>query len=251
MTERHHPVVHIVVDVEHGTLFPRTLNDGTNIGLTAKAQKNYIALIKNTVSEFADRGIPTVWVKFPQRQSPPLSKEELESEQYIDEAVGRHDGPGVFEKNGFNAFDDGKNLQGTSLHQHLQIMGAKRIVITGGNADVCDLATAVGGVQNDYSVILLSDRLIGRNNRSGDVAISEVQVKAAVAKMINNPYALQQEKHPLSDLVSKLTGDDRKTIQEKLVVCSFSDFVSSLSQLEPSRGPQVRPTVRSAGAAIK
>src|ERR1700722_6237431 len=205
-----YPVVNIVVDVESGTLAPDTREDGTVIGLTPQAREDYLLKAGQAVAEFAEKGIPTIWIKLFPRQSPPLSPAELQDEQSIDEAIGRTPDSATFRKNGFDAFADGININGASLYEYLENLGARHLTVMGGNADVCVLATAIGGVRNGYRTTILSDMLIGRNNLNGENSINETKIKDTLAKILTEPDALRTDNHPLKDMAASLNEKERR-----------------------------------------
>jgi nicotinamidase-related amidase len=59
----------------------------------------------------------------------------------------------------------------TDLHQRLQKQGINTLIISGGETDVCVLATVLGAVDLGYRVVLAKDALCSSSDESHDSAI--------------------------------------------------------------------------------
>jgi len=59
----------------------------------------------------------------------------------------------------------------TDLHQRLQRLGVNTLIISGGETDVCVLATVLGAVDLGYRVILAKDALCSSSDAAHDSAI--------------------------------------------------------------------------------
>lgn len=60
---------------------------------------------------------------------------------------------------------------GTDLHQRLQKLGVTTLIISGGETDVCVLATVLGAVDLGYRVVLAKDALCSSSDAAHDSAI--------------------------------------------------------------------------------
>lgn len=72
----------------------------------------------------------------------------------------------VFDKHRYSPWWDGR------LHELLRERGIDTVVISGGETDVCVLATAFGAVDLGYRVILASDALCSSADQTHDAAIT-------------------------------------------------------------------------------
>jgi nicotinamidase-related amidase len=59
----------------------------------------------------------------------------------------------------------------TDLHQRLQKQGVDTLIISGGETDVCVLATVLGAVDLGYRVVLAKDALCSSSDEAHDAAI--------------------------------------------------------------------------------
>ena len=59
----------------------------------------------------------------------------------------------------------------TDLHQRLQRQGVDTVIISGGETDVCVLATVLGAVDLGYRVVLAKDALCSSSDAAHDAAI--------------------------------------------------------------------------------
>lgn len=59
----------------------------------------------------------------------------------------------------------------TDLHQRLQEQGVTTLIISGGETDVCILATVLGAVDLGYRVVLAKDALCSSSDEAHDCAI--------------------------------------------------------------------------------
>lgn len=60
---------------------------------------------------------------------------------------------------------------GTDLHQRLQRRGVTTLIISGGETDVCVLATVLGAVDLGYRVVVAKDALCSSSDAAHDAAI--------------------------------------------------------------------------------
>jgi nicotinamidase-related amidase len=72
----------------------------------------------------------------------------------------------VFDKNTYSPWQDGR------LHAMLQSRRCTTLVITGGETDVCVLATVLGAVDLGYRVIVVSDALCSSSDETHDAVMS-------------------------------------------------------------------------------
>jgi nicotinamidase-related amidase len=71
----------------------------------------------------------------------------------------------------------------TPLHKSLQSRGADTLIISGGESDVCVLATVLGAIDLGYRVIVASDAVCSSNDKTHD----------SVLDIYRNRYSLQVE----------------------------------------------------------
>lgn len=71
----------------------------------------------------------------------------------------------VLDKQTYSPWIDGR------LHAHLRERGAGTIVVSGGETDVCVLATAMGGLDLGYRVIVLSDAVCSGADETHDASM--------------------------------------------------------------------------------
>jgi nicotinamidase-related amidase len=57
---------------------------------------------------------------------------------------------------------------GTTLHEHLRLAGIDTVVVTGGETDVCVLATALGAIDWGFRTILVTDALCSSSDETHD-----------------------------------------------------------------------------------
>jgi nicotinamidase-related amidase len=83
----------------------------------------------------------------------------------------------VFDKTTYSPWVDGR------LHRLLQRGGVEAIAITGGETDVCVLATVLGGIDLGYRVILLSDAVCSGADETHDASM----------KLLGDRFSVQLE----------------------------------------------------------
>ncbi|MBT9369115.1 isochorismatase family cysteine hydrolase [Rhizobium sp. CSW-27] len=71
----------------------------------------------------------------------------------------------VFDKPTYSPWLDGR------LHRHLQDKGAGTLVVSGGETDVCVLATVLGAVDLGYRVIVVRDAICSASDQTHDDSI--------------------------------------------------------------------------------
>lgn len=83
----------------------------------------------------------------------------------------------VFDKTTYSPWMDGR------LHELLRQDGVDTIVVTGGETDVCVLATVLGGIDLGYRVILLSDAVCSGADETHDASM----------KLLGDRFSVQLE----------------------------------------------------------
>lgn len=83
----------------------------------------------------------------------------------------------VFDKRTYSPWSDGR------LHALLQLRQCRTLVVTGGETDVCVLATVLGAIDLGYRVIVVADGLCSSSNETHD----------AVMVIYGNRYGQQVE----------------------------------------------------------
>ena len=79
---------------------------------------------------------------------------------------------------------------GTDLHRSLKSRGIDTLVITGGETDVCVLATVLGAVDRGYRVVVAHDALCSSSDETHDASLAVyhsrygVQVEAVTTDVI-------------------------------------------------------------------
>jgi nicotinamidase-related amidase len=68
----------------------------------------------------------------------------------------------------------------TNLHQRLQKRGINTLVISGGEIDICVLATVLGAVDFGYRVIVASDALCGSDDKSYDSIMNVLNQRLSI-----------------------------------------------------------------------
>lgn len=61
---------------------------------------------------------------------------------------------------------------GTDLHERLSSRGIDTLLITGGETDVCVLATVLGGVDRGYRIIVVTDALCSSSDETHDAMLT-------------------------------------------------------------------------------
>lgn len=80
----------------------------------------------------------------------------------------------------------------TNLHQHLQERRINTLIISGGETDICVLATILGAVDFGYRVILSRDALCSSQDSTHD----------SIMNIYNNRYSCQIEVHTTEEILS-------------------------------------------------
>ena len=74
--------------------------------------------------------------------------------------------PEIFDKHVYSPWT------GTDLHQQLRSAGIGTVVITGGETDVCVLATMLGAIDWGFRVILVTDALCSSADETHDAMMN-------------------------------------------------------------------------------
>lgn len=61
---------------------------------------------------------------------------------------------------------------GTALHQRLREAGVRTLVVSGGETDICVLATVLGAIDLGYRVVLPIDAVFGSADQTHDAALA-------------------------------------------------------------------------------
>lgn len=80
----------------------------------------------------------------------------------------------------------------TALHQYLQKRGINTLIISGGETDICVLATVLGAIDFGYRVILASDALCSSKDDSHD----------SIMHIYKNRFNIQLEVHDTEKILS-------------------------------------------------
>jgi nicotinamidase-related amidase len=89
---------------------------------------------------------------------------------------------------------------GTDLHQQLRTGGIDTIIITGGETDVCVLATMLGAIDWGFRVILVTDALCGSADETHDAMMNVYmsrfgeQVETVTTKMLIENWQTQAKR---------------------------------------------------------
>lgn len=95
----------------------------------------------------------------------------------------------TFEKTTYSPWMDGR------LHANLRSHGVETIVVTGGETDVCVLATVLGGIDLGYRVIVLRDAVCGSADETHDASI----------KLLGDRFSVQLELMTTEEFLSVAT----------------------------------------------
>lgn len=85
------------------------------------------------------------------------------------------------------------------LHAHLQAREVDTVVISGGETDVCVLATALGAIDLGYRVILIKDALCSAFDPTHDASLS----------VIGSRFSVQADVMELQAFLDSIAGSDR------------------------------------------
>lgn len=66
------------------------------------------------------------------------------------------------------------------LHQHLIAEGVTRLAVSGGETDVCVLATVLGAIDHGYDVILLEDAVCGSTDETHEASLTLLRNRFSV-----------------------------------------------------------------------
>jgi nicotinamidase-related amidase len=118
-----------------------------------------------------------------------MTREHLPSEMFdIVPELARFIPPAtVFDKQTYSPWIDGR------LDQSLRSQKVDTIVLTGGETDVCVLATALGGIDRGYRVIVLSDAVCSGADETHDASI----------KLLEDRFSVQLELVTTEEYLSK------------------------------------------------
>ncbi|MGF6308824.1 nicotinamidase-related amidase [Bradyrhizobium sp. i1.8.4] len=98
----------------------------------------------------------------------------------------------VVDRQVYNAFGNGR------LHAHLHTLGVDTIIVSGGETDVCVLATVLAAVDIGYRVIVAEDALCSSSDRSHD----------ALLRLYAERFSLQIEVTSTTDILRMWRLDD-------------------------------------------
>lgn len=105
--------------------------------------------------------------------------------------LARHVPPAhVLDKAVYSPWHDG------SLHRFLQGAGIDTLVMTGGETDICVLATVMGAVDLGYRVVLVSDAVCSSTDRGHDAAMTLYRTR----------LSQQIETAPLAEILDTWSG---------------------------------------------
>lgn len=151
----------------------------------AEAAPESICFTRFIPLERADQGAGT-WRRYYERW-PAMTLEALDPE--LVELVGplRQFTPpaAVFDKRVYNPWTS------TDLHQRLQIAGKDTLVITGGETEVCVLATTLGAVDLGYRVVLATDAICSSADETHD----------AMMEIYHSRFGMQVETAKVDEIV--------------------------------------------------
>lgn len=80
----------------------------------------------------------------------------------------------LFDKYTYSPWHDGK------LHAHLQQKGIDTVVVTGGEADVCVLATVFGAIDYGYGITLIEDAVCSSADQTYDATLTLLRSRFSV-----------------------------------------------------------------------
>jgi nicotinamidase-related amidase len=97
-----------------------------------------------------------------------MTREHLATEMLdlVPELIGFCPPAAVFDKVAYSPWLDGR------LHTYLQSRQVDMIVVTGGETDVCVLATALGGIDLGYRVVVLKDAVCSGADETHDASLT-------------------------------------------------------------------------------
>jgi nicotinamidase-related amidase len=93
----------------------------------------------------------------------------------------------IFDKRSYSPWFDGR------LHAFLAMQRVETLVITGGETDVCVLATALGGIDLGYRVIVLKDAVCSGADETHDASLT----------LLGNRFCAQVELMLTEDFLSR------------------------------------------------
>ncbi|MEW9573493.1 isochorismatase family protein [Rhodanobacter sp. Si-c] len=125
------------------------------------------------VTRARHQGVPVVWVQHEEAEMPHGS-----AAWQLMPGLVPAPGEAMIRKTCCDAF------VGTSLHDVLDGLDAKRLVIAGAQSDYCIRATVQRAVTEGYSIVLASDAHTTADASFGDVAISGEQIVAHTNRSI-------------------------------------------------------------------
>lgn len=105
--------------------------------------------------------------------------------------LGRYAPPArVFDKATYSPWIDGR------LHAVLQQDGVDTLVITGGESDVCVLATALNGIDLGYGVVILKDAICSSADETYDASLT----------LLSDRFSVQMQLMTTDEFLSRPTG---------------------------------------------
>jgi nicotinamidase-related amidase len=117
-----------------------------------------------------------------------ITRDRIESRllQLVPE-LGRHAPPAVvIDRMSYSAFAGGE------LHGHLQRKQIDTLIVSGGETDVCVLATTLTAIDLGYRVILVEDALCGSSDESHDALLAlygkrfDIQIEVGRSEQIED-----------------------------------------------------------------
>lgn len=99
----------------------------------------------------------------------------------------------IFDKTVYSPWMDGR------LHAHCQARAVDTVVISGGETDICVLATALGAIDLGYRVILIKDALCSGFDPTHDATLN----------VIGNRFSVQADVMELAAFLDLIAGSDR------------------------------------------
>lgn len=129
------------------------------------------------------------YADWPQMLRDELSADWLE----LPPALARYVPPGrQFDKQLYSPWPDGR------LHGFLRAAGISTLVVTGGETEICVLATVLGAIDRGYRVILISDAVCSSADPTHDAAM----------QIYESRFGRQIETAPLAELLDQWQFSD-------------------------------------------
>ncbi|KAJ7248436.1 putative Isochorismatase family hydrolase [Mycena rebaudengoi] len=117
--------------------------------------------IASTVDKFRKGGAPVIWVQHDAGQGVPIFSPGTPSYDFIDDVRPKDDEKIVVKK-------APSSFTGTDLHQTLQSLGIKQVVLEGYMSHVCITGTARSAMEHGYDVVVVKDGIGDRDIPTSD-----------------------------------------------------------------------------------